>query len=53
MYLLMQSLQAFAGDMGVNLSGGEIRMPQHNLNAAQVGAVFKQMGGKRVPQGVR
>jgi hypothetical protein len=53
MKLLMQPLQPFAGDMGINLRGREIRMAQHDLDTAQIGAVFQQMGGKGMTESVR
>ena len=52
MYLLMQALEPLAGNVGIDLGGGEVGMPQHDLHTAQVGAVFQQVGGKGVPQGV-
>ena len=36
--------------MGVDLGGGDIRVPQHLLNGAQVSAVFQQMHREAVPQ---
>ncbi len=39
--------------MRINLRGADIGVPQHGLNAAQIGAAFQQMGGKRMPQYVR
>ena len=39
--------------MRVDLRRGQVRMPQHHLHRAQIGAVIQQMGGKRVSQRVR
>lgn len=50
--LLMEPLQSFAGNVGIDLRAGQIGMPQHNLNTAEIRAVFQQMGRKRVPQSV-
>ena len=38
--------------MGIDLGGGEVGMAEHDLHTAQVGAVFQQMGGKGVPEGM-
>ncbi len=38
--------------MGVDLGGGDIAVPQHRLNRAQVGAIHQHVGGERVAQGV-
>ena len=38
--------------MGIDLGGGDIAVPQHRLNRAQVGAIHQQVGGERVAQGV-
>src|SRR4051794_13092310 len=37
----------------VDLRRGDRGMPEHLLDRAQVGAAIEQMGGERVPQGVR
>ena len=39
--------------MGVDLGGGDIAVPQHRLNRAQVGTIHQQIGGERVAQSVR
>ena len=49
----MQVFQARLGDMGVDLSGRQVRMTQHELNGPQVCAMVEQVGRKRVPQRVR
>lgn len=46
MNLLMQAFKSFAGNVGIDLRAGQIGMPQHDLHAAQIGAVFQQMGRK-------
>ena len=38
--------------MSVDLGGGDIAMPQHRLNRAQISAIHQQVGGERVAQGV-
>lgn len=38
--------------MSVDLGGGDIAVPQHRLNRAQVGAIHQQVGSKRVAQSV-
>jgi hypothetical protein len=37
----------------VNLSRGKIRMPEHQLDRAQVRAALEQMRGERVAEDVR
>jgi hypothetical protein len=37
----------------IDLSSGDICMPQHGLNDPQIGSTFQQMRGKGVPQHVR
>src|SRR5689334_23284242 len=37
-------------DMGVDLGGGDIGMPQKRLDAAQIRAAFHQMGGEGMAQ---
>ena len=39
-------------DVGVPVGGGDIGMAQEFLDDAEVGAVFEEMGGKRVAEGV-
>src|SRR4029077_7436177 len=46
-------LESCAIDVGVNLRRGNIRMAQHRLYGAKIGAALEQMGGKRMTQGVR
>lgn len=52
MNLLVQAFKSFAGNVGIDLRAGQIGMPQHNLNTAEIRAVFQQMGRKRMPQSV-
>ncbi len=52
MKLLVQILEVFAGDVGVYLSRRNIHMTEHYLHGSQIGAAFKQMGCKRMPQTV-
>ena len=39
--------------MGVDLRGGQADVPEHFLDAAQVGTGIEQMGGKTVTQDMR
>lgn len=39
-------------NVGVDLGGADIGMPQHYLYAAQVRAAFQQMGGEGMPENV-
>ncbi len=48
----MDLLQVGPVNMGIDLSGGNIRMAQHGLNRAQVGPALQEMCGKRVTQGM-
>ena len=48
----VQLLQAFARNVGVNLRGGNVGMPEQQLHDAKIGAVIQEMRGKRVPQSV-
>src|SRR5947209_7216533 len=45
--------QAAAVDMGVDLGGGDVGMAEQELERAEVGAAFEQMGGEGVTQHVR
>src|SRR3954463_15678393 len=45
-------LQAPAREVGVELRGRYVGVPQHLLNRAQVAAPGQEVGGERVPQGV-
>ncbi len=40
-------------NVGVVLGGGGLLVPQEPLDVAQVGSLLQEMGGERVPQGVR
>ena len=42
--------QAFLGDVGVDLGGGEGGVPQEGLDASQVGSIVEQVGGEGVSQ---
>ena len=46
-------LEMRVGYVSVDLGGGDIAVPQHRLNRAQVGAIHQQVGSKRVAQSVR
>ena len=53
MKLLVYRSEILSVYVGVNLSGGEIGVPEHLLNRAKVGTTLQQMGGKAVTQGMR
>src|SRR4051794_13385661 len=53
MEAMMHGLEPLLIDMRVDLRGGDIRMSEHLLDDAQVGAVAQQVRGKRMPQQVR
>lgn len=44
--------QAFGGEMGVDLGGGDRAVPEQGLHAAQIGAAGEEMGGEGVAQDV-
>lgn len=45
--------EAFGGDVGVDLGGGELGVTEHFLDAAEVGAGVEQVGGEAVAEFVR
>ena len=45
--------QSFARDMRVDLRRRDVGMAEHGLDRTQVSAVFQQVRGKRMPQGMR
>src|SRR5215213_2922758 len=49
---LVDAADAFAGDVRVDLCGGEVAVAEHGLDAARVGAVFEQVRGEAVAQDV-
>ena len=49
----MEGLQPSPSHVGINLRGGQIRVPQKQLYHAEIGAVVQQVGGKGMAQGVR
>ena len=48
--LRVQRFQAFAGNVGVNLRCGNIRMTQQHLHDSEIGTVVEQMRGKGVTE---
>src|SRR5260221_12147187 len=46
-------LQPLLNDVGVNLGGRDVRMPEHELNGPEVRSALEQERGKTVPQHVR
>ena len=53
MVLFVHLFQMLPADMGVDLGCGNVRMPEHDLNASQVRAAFQKMAGKRMTQRMR
>ena len=53
MVFAVDSLQPFAGNMRVDLGGGNVRVAQHQLDRSKVGSVGQQVGSERVPKHVR
>lgn len=49
----MNLLQAFVGNVGVNLRRGDRGMPEHGLDAADVGAVYEKIRSEAVAERVR
>lgn len=49
----MNFFQARAVDVRVDLGRGDIRVSQHQLHRAEIGAALDQMSGKRMAQRVR
>ena len=46
-------LQLLVDQLGIDLGGRNVRVSQHLLDGVEIRAVFQQMGGKGVAQGVR
>ena len=49
---LVNLFQAFFHDVGVDLRRGNIAMPEHQLNGAEIGAAFQEMSGETVAEHV-
>ena len=45
--------QIITVEVGVNLRGGDGLVPEHLLDSTQVSPAFDQVGGKRMPKGMR
>lgn len=48
----MKLTQSLLGDMGVNLSGADVRVTEHGLHRTKVGAMRKQVRREGMPQGM-
>lgn len=48
MEFFVESFQSILVNMGINLSGGNVRMSEHHLYGPQIGAMAEKMGGKGV-----
>ena len=46
MTCFVQFLEPFPRDMGVDLGGGDVGMPQHHLNGTQIRTGFQKMAGE-------
>lgn len=46
----MHLLQLLDRDLGINLSGRQVHMPQDQLDVADIGAVLQHMGGHAPPE---
>ncbi len=51
--MLVYRAEVFPVDVGVDLGSGEVRVPQHFLDGAEIGSTLEQMGGKAVPKRVQ
>lgn len=40
------------GDVGIDLSGGDVGVAEHGLDGAEVGAVHEEISGETVAEGV-
>ena len=49
----MDRFKALLIDVGVNLGGGDSGVAKEFLDDTEIGTVFKEVGGKGVPQQVR
>ncbi len=48
----MDLFEALAGDVSVYLRSGKVRVPEHDLDTAQVSPILQEVSGKRVSQRV-
>ena len=48
----VEGLEAFPGDVGVDLGGGDVGVAEEQLHHPQVGPVVEQVGGEGVAQDV-
>lgn len=49
----MDFFKLLVGDVGIDLRRSDGRMPQHGLDAPDVGAVAQKVGGEAVAESVR
>src|SRR5215218_5277669 len=47
---VVERLQAFLVNVGVDLGGGDVGVAKHGLDRPQVGSVLQQMGGEAVAE---
>lgn len=50
MKLLVDRFESFLVNMGVNLGCGDVGMAEHNLYRTKIGAMCKEVGGKRMAE---
>ena len=53
MKALVDAFEMGVSRVGVNLCCGDVGVAEHDLDAAQIGAVTQEIGRERVAQGVR
>ena len=53
MKLLVDVAQMGIGDVGINLGRGDGGVAEHGLDAADVGAIYQEIGGKGMTKGMR
>src|SRR4051812_33838386 len=50
---LVRPSHVIGRDMGINLGRGDVGVPEHGLDATEVGPALEQVRGERMPQLVR
>src|ERR1700693_774559 len=49
----VEFFEAFAGDVGINLGGGNVGMPQHRLDGPEICAPLQEVRRERMAEGMR
>ena len=52
MIFVIDLSQMFSTDMRINLSSGDLAVPEHELDRPKIGSPLQKMGGKRVAENV-